>query len=149
MNKSFFTKNPGLKEYFETADGIKFFNESAAKNHARAKKLDIKNIKHVKNNTQEEGAPETAIKKVETDPVQPTIEKVETDPVQSTIEKVEGAPVVNAGDEKGTIESSTEGAAVANAAAANQGNEANTDNQEPVPQEQEKPKKSTKNPKAK
>jgi hypothetical protein len=53
-----FKSNPNLKEYFRTADGIAFFTDNAARNHARS--LENKTITTVKNNKQEKGAPETS-----------------------------------------------------------------------------------------
>jgi hypothetical protein len=124
-----FKSNPNLKEYFRTADGIAFFTDNAARNHARS--LENKTITTVKNNKQEKGAPETS--------------KTE----ESAIDKGEGAPVVNAGDEKGTNNSSNEGAADAKATAANpQSAIEQSAIDPPAPQEQEKPKRASKTPKA-
>jgi hypothetical protein len=46
MSKEIFDQNPSLKEYFETSDGKKFYNDNAAHNHARL--LVDKEVKHVK-----------------------------------------------------------------------------------------------------
>lgn len=137
-----FKSNPNLKEYFRTSDGIAFFTDNAARNHARS--LENKTITTVKNNKQEKGAPETS--KTEESAINSQFNTEQSR--SAAIEKVEGAPEVNAGDEKGTNNSSTEGAADANATAATKANEANTDNQQAAPQEQEKPKRAPKNPKA-
>lgn len=42
-----FSENPNLKEYFETTDGHKFFNENAAKNHAKTLAEGSRGVKHV------------------------------------------------------------------------------------------------------
>lgn len=45
MSKNVFKKNPNLKEYHETSDGVKFYTKHDAANHARS--LKDKKVNHV------------------------------------------------------------------------------------------------------
>lgn len=63
MNQDFFKSNPLLKEYYQTADGKKFYTENAAQNHAKTKKLDDKTVKHVERSKSKEATESKPVEK--------------------------------------------------------------------------------------
>lgn len=62
--KNTFKQHPRIKTYFQTTDGVKFFRQSDAKNHAKT--LDDKNVTEVKKGQSEKadkGSNKTSAKK--------------------------------------------------------------------------------------
>lgn len=83
-----FKKHPTLESYHETSDGVKFFTESNAKNHAKS--LKDKKVKEVERSTEIE-TPKKGTKPKEPNPMQAAKLRADAINEMQTVAEIEKA----------------------------------------------------------